>query len=276
MRIALKIEYDGTHYAGWQYQPHCPSIQAKVEAALSQIAAEPIRTVAAGRTDAGVHALEQIVHFDTTAQRPKRAWVQGANALLPEDVRILDAWPVDPSFHARRQALARWYRYRILNRGVASALLRRQVTWWYHDLNIKNMEQGAAYLLGEHDFSSFRGPYCQSKSPIRRVYLLEVSRAGEEVWIDVVANAFLHNMVRNLVGVLMAIGSGRQPPEWAKAVLEARRRSAGGVTAPAQGLCLAGVLYPERFRLPRQTIFDRLPRSLKRVEEEDEFASSSN
>ncbi|GAB6067098.1 tRNA pseudouridine(38-40) synthase TruA [Methylothermus subterraneus] len=267
MRIALKLEYDGRRYAGWQYQAHSPSIQEPVEAALSYVAAHPVQVVAAGRTDAGVHALEQIVHFDTQAARPERAWVQGANTRLPEDVRILWARPVEPSFHARTQALARWYRYRILNRPVAPALECGRVTWWYPPLNVERMRQGAAYLVGEHDFSSFRGPYCQSKSPYRRVYLLEVRRVEEEVWVDIIANAFLHHMVRNIVGVLLAIGSGQASPEWAEEVLRARDRRAGGVTAPADGLYLAGVLYPERFGLPRQPIFGRLPQDLRRVEE---------
>jgi tRNA pseudouridine38-40 synthase len=266
MRIALKIEYDGKRYAGWQSQAHCLTIQAQLEAALSRIAAHPVRTVACGRTDAGVHALEQIVHFDTQAERPVRAWVQGTNTYLPEDIRVLWARQVAPEFHARKQALARWYRYRILNRKVASALEAGRVTWWHPPLEEERMRQGSAYLIGEHDFSSFRGPYCQSKSPLRRVYLLEVTRMGEEVWIDVIANAFLHNMVRNLAGVLLTIGSGKRPPEWAGEVLAARDRSAGAMTAPPDGLYLAGVLYPERFGFPRQAIFDRLPRDLARVE----------
>ncbi len=266
MRIALKIEYNGSRYAGWQYQPHCLSIQALVEAALSKIASHPVRVIASGRTDAGVHALEQIVHFDTESQRPEKAWVQGTNCHLPEDVRVLWAKPVDTGFCARTQAIARWYRYRILNRAVAPALLRGQVTWWYHVLDIEQMRAGAAYLIGEHDFSSFRGPYCQSKSPYRRVYLLEVHRVEEEVWIDIIANAFLHNMVRNIAGVLLTIGSGQEPPTWAEEVLAARDRRLR-VTAPPDGLYLAGVWYPERFGLPRQPIFDRLSKELKRVEE---------
>lgn len=273
MRIALQIEYDGSRYAGWQYQPHRPSIQALVEAALGRIAAQPVRVIASGRTDAGVHALAQVVHFDTEAKRPERAWVQGSNTYLPEDVRVLWARQVEAAFHARNQAIARWYRYRICNREVAPALLRGRVTWCYHPLDVERMQAGAACLVGEHDFSSFRGPYCQSRSPFRRVYLLEVSRVGEEVWIDVIANAFLHNMVRNIAGVLIAIGSGKAPPAWMSEVLAARDRRAGGVTAPPDGLYLAGVWYPERFGLPRQPIFDRLPQDLTRIKERD-FAKS--
>jgi len=265
-RIALKIEYDGSGYAGWQYQNHSPSIQAVVETALARIACHPVRVIAAGRTDSGVHAREQIVHFDTLVRRPERAWVQGANTHLPADVRILWARPVAEEFHARTQAIARWYRYRILNRKVASALLRSQVTWCHHPLDVESMRSGARHLLGEHDFSSFRGPYCQSKSPFRRVYLLDVQREGEEIAIDIIANAYLHNMVRNIAGVLMAIGSGRHSPGWVADVLAARDRTAAGVTAPATGLYFAGIWYPEKFDLPRQPIFECLPQDLKRIE----------
>ncbi len=273
-RIALKIEYDGSGYSGWQYQIHSPSIQEAVETALSRVAAHPVRVVAAGRTDSGVHALEQIVHFDTPAQRPERAWVRGGNTHLPPDVRILWARPVQDCFHARNRAIARWYRYRILNREVAPALLRDQVTWHRHTLDVEPMRIATRYLLGEHDFSSFRGPYCQSRSPFRRVYWLDVQRQGDEITIDVIANAFLHNMVRNIAGVLMAIGSGQHRPEWAGEVLVARDRRAGGVTAPPNGLYFAGIWYPEKFGLPRQSIFERLPRGLKRIEEKRDFAEN--
>ncbi len=265
-RIALKLEYDGSRYAGWQYQIHSPSIQEAVESALSRIATHPVRVVAAGRTDSGVHAWEQIVHFDTPVERPERAWVMGANTHLPADVRILWARPVSKDFHARSQAIARWYRYRILNRKVASALLRDQVTWHHRPMDVEPMRAASRYLLGEHDFSSFRGPYCQSRSPFRRVYLLDIQREGDELTIDVVANAFLHNMVRNIAGVLMAVGDGKHPPEWAGEVLAARDRRAGGITAPAAGLYFAGIWYPEKFGLPRQPIFRRLPQGLKRID----------
>ena len=266
MRIALKLEYDGSRYAGWQYQSHSPSIQEAVEKALAFVAARPVRVVAAGRTDAGVHAWEQIVHFDTEAERPARAWVQGTNIRLPDDIRVLWARPVADDFHAQRQALARWYRYRICNRPVAPALGRAQITWYHRPLDEERMQQAAGLLLGEHDFSSFRGPYCQSKSPRRRVYLLEVHRSGDEVAIDIVANAFLHNMVRNIAGVLMAVGSGKRPVDWVAEGLAARDRRAGGVTAPPNGLYFAGIWYPQRFGLPRQPIFARLPQDIRRVE----------
>jgi len=275
MRIALKIEYDGSRYAGWQYQIHSPSVQAVIEAAVGKIADHPVRVIAAGRTDSGVHAWEQIVHFDTLAERPERAWVQGANTHLPDDVRILWARPMPSDFHARTQAIARWYRYRILNRQVASALLRDQATWHHRPLDAERMRIATPHLLGERDFSSFRGPYCQSKSPFRRVYLLEVQRQGEEIAIDIIANAFLHNMVRNIAGVLMAIGSGKHEPDWAATVLAARDRSAAGVTAPPSGLYFAGIWYPDKFGLPRQLIFEQLPQDLKRIEEEQDFAENT-
>ncbi|HHJ39505.1 MAG: pseudouridine synthase [Methylothermaceae bacteria B42] len=272
MRIALKLEYDGSRYAGWQFQKHSDSIQERVEIALSKIAAAPIRVIASGRTDAGVHAWEQIVHFDVSVQRPLKAWSMGANTYLPDDIRILWSRGVEDEFHARYQAIARYYRYRIFTRKTASALLREQVTWCYYPLDVTAMQVAANHLLGEHDFSSFRGPYCQSKSPYRRVYLLEVSREGEEIVVDLIANAFLHNMVRNIVGVLMAIGSGKRDPDWAREVLQARDRTAGGVTAPPHGLYLAGVWYPDYFGIPRHQVFDRLPQDLKRIEIEEDFA----
>ncbi len=274
MRIAIKLEYDGSRYAGWQYQKHSDSVQERVEYALSKIAAVPVRVVASGRTDAGVHAWEQIVHFDSPCQRPLKAWLMGGNSHLPRDIRILWARQVKPEFHARYQAIARYYRYRIYTRKTASALLWNQVTWCYHPLDVEAMQKAANHLLGEHDFSSFRGPYCQSKSPYRRMYLLEVSREGGEVVVDLIANAFLHNMVRNIIGVLMAIGSGKRHPDWVKEVLEARDRTAGGVTASPQGLYLAGVWYPAHFAIPRHRIFDRLPQGLKRIEKEEDFASN--
>lgn len=270
MRMALGLEYDGSRYAGWQYQEHSPSIQERVEAALRRIAGHPVRTVASGRTDAGVHALAQVVHFNTEVHRSERAWVLGSNTHLPEDIRILWAKEVTGDFHAQRSAIARHYRYRILNRRTASAFRRHQVTWFPYPLDVGAMQAGGRYLLGEHDFSSFRGPYCQSRSPHRRIYLLEVFRREDEVIIDVIANAFLHNMVRIIAGTLMAVGSGRYPPTWVREVLEARRRVPGAVTALPDGLYLAGVWYPAHFGLPKPKIFEKLPPNLKRIDATDE------
>ncbi len=266
MRIALRLEYDGSRYAGWQYQEHSPSIQERVEEALSRVAGHRVKVVAAGRTDAGVHATFQVVHFDTQAARLERAWVLGSNTHLPAEIRILWAREVPETFHAKRQAIARHYRYRILNRRVPCAFRRHQVTWFPHPLDVSAMAEGGRFLLGEHDFSAFRGPYCQSRSPYRRIYLLEVSRQGDEVAIDVVANAFLHNMVRIIAGTLIAVGSGRYPPSWVGEVLRARRRVLGAVTAPPDGLYLAGVLYPAHFGLPTPEISAKLPPNLRRID----------
>lgn len=259
MRIALGIEYDGSAFAGWQCQPRRRTIQEVLEDALSRIAAEPVRVHAAGRTDAGVHAIEQVAHFDTGAVRPPHAWLLGTNTELPEDIRILWAREVPADFHARYSAIARYYRYVILNRPVRSALSRRQVTWCYRPLDERAMQAAANHLIGEHDFSSFRAQGCQSISPFRNMHFILVAREGDRVIIELAANAFLHHMVRNIVGVLMAIGAGKYEPSWAREVLEARDRTMGGVTAPPDGLYLAGVYYPDRFELPRDRAFLHLP-----------------
>lgn len=244
MRIACGIEYDGTSYNGWQRQPQNVSVQAVIESALSFVADHAVTVVCAGRTDANVHATWQVVHFDTTAQRSARSWVLGANSRLPDDVRLLWAQEVDNSFHARFSALSRRYRYVILNRPVASALQRNHVSWIYKPLDSSRMSAGGKYLLGEHDFSTFRAVACQARNPVRTIRRLEVARDHDYVYIDVEANAFLHHMVRNIAGVLISVGSGEQQPAWVGELLERRDRTQGGVTAPAQGLYLVGVTYP--------------------------------
>jgi tRNA pseudouridine38-40 synthase len=264
MRIALGIEYDGQAFAGWQWQPGRRTLQSAVDEALSRVAAEPVRVVCAGRTDAGVHALEQVAHFDTQAHRKPYSWLMGANTELPEDVRVLWVREVPEEFHARYSAIARVYRYVILNRPMRSALQRRQVTWHYPPLDIEPMREAARHLIGEHDFSSFRAQGCQSKSPNRFMHFIHVRRDDDRVIIELCANAFLHHMVRNIAGVLMEIGSGKQPPEWARQVLQARDRARGGVTAPADGLYLSGVCYPERFGIARHPIFEHLPENASR------------
>jgi tRNA pseudouridine38-40 synthase len=267
MRIALTIEYDGSAFSGWQRQNSRRTVQACVEQALSKVADEPVSVVCAGRTDAGVHALEQIAHFETSAKRDVQAWTLGANTHLPDDVRIIGARPVSDAFHARSSALARCYRYIILNRNTRSALLPRQTTWCFSPLDIEPMQKAADYLIGEYDFSSFRAQGCQSKSPCRRVDWIMVRREDERVIIEIVANAFLHHMVRNIAGVLMTIGAGKEKPEWAQQVLLAHSRSAGGVTAPPHGLYLVAIHYPRRFGLPRHALFDPLPDNLTRFDE---------
>jgi tRNA pseudouridine38-40 synthase len=259
MRIALGIEYDGQNFAGWQWQRGRRTLQAVVEEALGRVAAEPVRVVCAGRTDAGVHALEQVVHFDTPVYRKPYSWLMGTNSELPEDVRVLWVREVSGDFHARYSAIARFYRYVILNRPMKSALQRRQVTWHYHPLDHDRMREGAQCLIGEHDFSSFRAQDCQSASPFRFMHFIHVYREADRVIVDLAANAFLHHMVRNIVGVLLDIGSGKQPPEWTRQVLEARDRKRGGITAPSDGLYLGGVCYPEHFGIARHPIFVHLP-----------------
>jgi tRNA pseudouridine38-40 synthase len=250
MRIALGVEYDGSGFAGWQIQPGTRTVQGCVEQALSEVAAHPVEVVCAGRTDAGVHARGQVVHMDTTATRTPRSWVLGTNANLPRDVSVTWAVPVDSAFHARFSARRRRYRYVILDRMVRPALGRERVCWTHRPLDAARMAAAAVHLLGEHDFSSFRALACQARHAVRTVYRVDVTRQGALVLLDVEANAFLHHMVRNIAGVLLAVGRGDREPGWVGEVLKACDRAAGGVTAPASGLYLTGVDYPEHFRLP--------------------------
>ncbi len=251
MRIALGIEYDGSRFCGWERQHGERTVQQSVCDALSKVAGQPVRVVCAGRTDARVHAWGQVVHMDCAVSRSMRAWVLGGTANLPRDVSIVWARPVPASFHARFSARSRHYRYVILNRPVRPAILGSRACWECRSLDVERMRSAAGYLLGEHDFSSYRAVACQAKSPVRHVYRLEVDRHGLMVFIDVVANAFLHHMVRNIAGVLMSIGVGRHDVTWSREVLEAKDRRQGGITAPPEGLYLVGVEYPGSFGLPR-------------------------
>ena len=258
MRIALGIEYDGSAFRGWQrQQTGVRSVQECLEAALTRVADETIAVICAGRTDAGVHATAQVVHFDTGVVRPERAWLLGTNTALPDDVRVLWRREMADDFHARYSARARRYRYVILNRRVGSALERHRVGWEYRPLVLEPMQVAVRHLIGEHDFSSFRAAQCQANHAIRAVESLEVSQAGEYFFVDIVANAFLHHMVRNIVGVLLAIGRGEQPPDWTRELLEGRDRTLAAATAPASGLYLVGVRYPEEQGIPE---LGRLPR----------------
>lgn len=250
MRIALGIEYDGSDFHGWQTQDGVPSVQEALEQALSNVADHPVRVVVAGRTDTGVHALNQVAHFDTHARRDMRGWVFGANSQLPRGVAVLWAQPVDETFHARFSARARRYRYVILNRPSRPGLLHNRVTWECRPLDEARMHAAAAHLLGEHDFSAYRALGCQAKSPVRTLHRLEVRRQGEFITIDAEANGFLHHMVRNIAGVLIAVGCGKADPDWAREVLEGRDRTLGGVTAPPGGLYFVAVRYPEPYRFP--------------------------
>ena len=251
MRIAAMVEYDGSNFSGWQWQDDAPSVQAAVEKALSQVANTPIRVITAGRTDAGVHARAQVIHFDTEVQRSNHAWLRGANSNLPDSVALLWVNEVDPEFHARFAATGREYHYVILNRSVRPTYLTQRVTHEYRPLDVERMRAAALYLPGTHDFSSFRAIQCQAKSPVRSLRELTVTRHGEFIIIKATANAFLHHMVRNLAGVLMDIGAGEKEPEWARAVLDARDRTLGGITAAPDGLYLTAVDYPARFHIPR-------------------------
>lgn len=251
MRIALGVEYDGSAFSGWQIQDGTRTVQGCIEAALSKVADHPIRVVAAGRTDSGVHAAGQVIHLDSEAARSPRAWVFGTNAHLPKAISVTWAQPVGEEFHARFSARARQYRYVIFNRAVRPGLLNSRVSWEYRPLDVARMSEGAEYLLGEHDFSSYRALSCQAKNPVRIVCRLDIARHDELIVMEVAANAFLHHMVRNIAGVLMAIGAGEREPLWARQVLEARDRTLGGVTASPEGLTLVSVKYPVAFGLPQ-------------------------
>lgn len=251
MKIAVGVEYDGSRFHGWQSQKHDPlTVQAKVEEAISKVADHPISLVCAGRTDAGVHATQQIAHFESDAIRSEKAWVFGANTNLPFTVAVKWAKPVDDEFHARFSALARSYRYLIYNSPVRHGLMSKQITWNYRKLDEKRMEEAGQHLIGHHDFTSYRAVACQAKTATRTIESLKVKRVGDMIVVDVTANAFLQHMVRNIVGVLMAIGSGERPTDWAKEVLEHRDRTKGGVTAPPYGLYFVGVRYPDPYKLP--------------------------
>ena len=250
VRVAMGVEYDGTEFCGWQIQSGVRTVQQSLETAVSRVADHPVHVVCAGRTDTGVHGLGQVVHFDTEAQRNERAWVLGSNANLPGDIAVRWATPVGDDFHARFGAQRRHYRYLILNRGTRPAVGRNRFCWIHRPLDVERMKTAAGYLLGEHDFSSYRAVACQAKSPVRTVHRLDIGRDSDLIAVDVVANAFLHHMVRNMVGVLITIGSGDQEPQWAEEVLHYRDRTLGGVTAPPQGLYFVAVEYAPDYDLP--------------------------
>jgi tRNA pseudouridine38-40 synthase len=250
VRIALGLEYDGGAFCGWQSQPEGCGIQDALEQALAGIAAERVRAITAGRTDTGVHALHQVVHFDTFSVRPETAWVRGVNALLPESVGVLWAREVPEDFHARFSAFERRYQYRLLNRPVRPALSTGKVGWFHHPLDVGAMAQAAAYLIGEHDFSAFRAAECQAKSPVKNLRRLDIRREGDLIRFDLAAGAFLHHMVRNIIGCLVYVGKGKHPPEWMGQLLESRDRRLAAPTFSPDGLYLAGVGYDPKWGLP--------------------------
>jgi tRNA pseudouridine38-40 synthase len=251
MRIAIGMEYHGGAFCGWQTQPSGCGVQDVLEHALSEIAGEKIATICAGRTDTGVHALEQIVHFDTGVERPETAWVRGGNALLPATVAVMWARQVPDPFHARFSAIERCYRYVLLNHARRPALNHGRMGWFHAPLDVEQMQFAARQLLGAHDFSTFRSAECQANSPVRELRRLEISRRGDAVIFDLAANAFLHHMVRNIVGCLVYVGSGRHDSAWLAEILAGRDRRLAAPTFDAAGLYLARVSYDAHWALPQ-------------------------
>lgn len=249
-RIAIGIEYDGTGYVGWQRQESGIGVQQRVEESIAAVANHPVEAVCAGRTDAGVHAAGQVAHFDSDAERTMRGWLLGINSNLPDDINVTYATTVDDGFHARFTAVSRTYCYLILNRLVRSGLHRHRA-WWVHDpLDADRMNRAAQHLVGKHDFSAFRAAGCQASTPVREIMGIEVMRKDCWLMISVTANAFLQHMVRNITGTLVAIGRGDEREDWARAVLDSCDRTAAGIAAPAHGLTLLNVRYPEATGVP--------------------------
>ena len=249
-RYAVGVEYDGSRFHGWQSQSGVTTVQDLLESALSSVAAEPVRVVTAGRTDTGVHASGQVAHFDAEAKRTTLNWVRGANTNLPGGLALTWAKEVDRRFHARFSALSRKYRYILFCRDVRPTYLAKRVSWTYECLDVQRMRAAAACLEGRHDFSAFRASGCQAKQPVREIHELTVNNVGPWIWIDVEADGFLQHMVRNITGVLTAIGTGARSVAWANEVLEGRDRTLGGVTALPDGLYLSAVRYPRHFQIP--------------------------
>lgn len=252
MRLALGVEYDGSEFHGWQLQENLRSVQSCLESAFSKIAEEPIKIFCAGRTDAKVHATHQVIHFDTQAVRPMRAWTLGSNNLLPPSISVQWAEEVDSEFHARFSALAREYCYIIFNHSIRSSLLTKKVTWYHPHLDVSLMQEASQYLIGEHDFTSFRSAQCESKTPMRNIHRINVMRQHAIVMIQIQANAFLHHMVRNIVGTLLLVGTGREEPAWLQEVLKSKDRRLAGMTASPEGLYLTNVVYPNCFNIPER------------------------
>jgi tRNA pseudouridine38-40 synthase len=250
IRIALGIEYDGSRFLGWQTQPGGGTVQDALETALGAIADAPVSVTCAGRTDRGVHARAQVVHFDTGAERPDSAWVRGVNAMLPDSIAVLWSQRVAPDFHARYAARSRSYRYVLINRPVRPALAARYAGWFHAPLDIDAMRAAALHLLGEHDFSAFRAAECQAKSPVRTLHSIDIERDGERIDFRLRANAWLQHMVRNIVGTLVYVGKGKHLPQWAKQLLASRDRSLAAPTFGSEGLYLEAVEYEPHWNIP--------------------------
>lgn len=250
MRIALGVEYDGASFCGWQCQPNGCGVQDALEVAIASIAQHPIRVHAAGRTDTGVHALMQVVHFDTTEMRPDNAWVRGVNAFLPKTVRVIWSKVVTDDFHARFSAQLRQYQYLLVNHAVAPDILATKAGWYHLPLNLQAMQQGANYLIGEHDFSAFRASECQASTPIRTLHEASIEQFGHKFVFKFVANAFLQHQVRNMLGALIYVGNGKHPPEHIRDLLEQQDRTISPPTFSANGLYLTGVGYDHMWQLP--------------------------
>lgn len=250
VKYAIGIEYSGADYCGWQQQKHCVSIQQHLQQAIGFVANHTVQLVCAGRTDAGVHAMEQIAHFESDAERDSRAWILGTNCRLPRDIRVKWISMVEPEFHARFSAIARSYRYVILNNDIPSAIFHDRCSWEFHPLDHQKMHDCAQVLVGEHDFSSFRAAGCQAKSASRNIHSIEVSRRDQLIYLDIKANAFLYHMVRNIAGSLMEVGRGQQASDWIEELLAAKDRNLAGITAPAAGLYLMRAYYPDSIILP--------------------------
>jgi len=254
-RWAFSVEFDGRAYRGWQtQQPGVASVQEALEVAISRVANHKVIVHGAGRTDAGVHGSGMIAHFDSDARRSEYNWLMGINTLLPESIAVRWIQPVSPEFHARFKAVARRYHYFVYNHPRRSALLAGRATWHRAPLNVERMQQAADALVGVHDFSAYRAVACQSKRPVRDVHFLRLSQRGDLVRLDIQADGFLHHMVRNIMGVLLAVGDGRAEVDWARQVLASCDRTQAGVTAPPDGLYFVAAHYPAEFTLPNDSI----------------------
>jgi tRNA pseudouridine38-40 synthase len=251
MRLALGVEYDGGPFNGWQSQADGHTVQDTLQHSLSRIAGHPVSVIAAGRTDTGVHALEQVVHFDTEVRRPLTAWVRGANAFLPDSIAVLWAHPVPDEFHARFSAQGRSYRYVLINRATRLAVHTGKAGWYHLPLDVPAMRAAAQILIGKHDFSAFRAAQCQANSPVRHLNQLDIRREGEMLIFDLSADAFLHHMVRNIIGCLVYVGKGKHAPDWMLELLSGRERTIAAPTFAPDGLYLRRIRYDSMWGLPQ-------------------------